>query len=304
MNYQIKKNMWGVISGNPGCGKSSLALSVPGRVLYLDCENSISRVPVSLLFTRDVEVVNVDRWSVLTSLSDKFIDGFDWVVLDTIGKCVDLCKEVCVGKNGTLGFQGWGKVRDFMKLFVSRFKNKNALFVAHSREVKEEKSTDGECIIHPVIVSDGSFDLCLEQDCDLVSYLYQEGDCRKLFCGNFENRGWRFNGKEHWNLPRIIDIPKDTSRFDGFEAQVWSKICAFNDEQQGIIDAALAQQNDVLSRLQSVSSETALNELLTSLNNLSPVCRRGIWSKILERGKDLNCVFDAKNKCFILENEE
>jgi GTPase SAR1 family protein len=107
----VKETYAGLIYGQPGVGKTTLALSSVNPVC-IDVDRGMYRVERRY----QVPSLQVESYQqVLELLNSNELDGFNTIVIDTLGKMID-CMGEYVAKNnpkyrqsnGQLTQQGWG----------------------------------------------------------------------------------------------------------------------------------------------------------------------------------------------------
>lgn len=163
-----------MLYGQPGCYKTTTALSAPGTVC-IDFDNGMHRVEPQ--YRRpSLQVTNYQK--VLDLLNTGELDPFDTIIIDTAGKLVDRIAEHVIKlnpKNGAPGggpsLQGWGAVRSEFGRLVKELKlrNKSLGLVAHE---SEEKNGD-ETIKRPDIAGSARKDIVKELDC--MGYMERRG---------------------------------------------------------------------------------------------------------------------------------
>lgn len=192
----------GLIYGQPGSGKTTLALSAPNTVC-LDFDRGMHRVQPQFR----VPSLQVETYQqVLDLLESGELDPFDTIVPDTLGKLIDRMCDYVASKNpkarqgdGQMTMKGWGEVKTcfhaFLKLLAA--KNKSLLFVAHESEEKEGDNTKKrpDC--------SGSARKDIVKELDFMGYIELVGTKRVI---NF-NPTDGFYAKNSLDLPQGIEIP-------------------------------------------------------------------------------------------------
>lgn len=192
----------GMIYGQPGSGKTTLALSAPNPVC-LDFDRGMHRVQPQFR----VPSLQVETYQkVLDLLESDELDPFDTIVPDTLGKLIDRMCDYVASKNpkarqgdGQMTMKGWGEVKQtfhaFLKLLAG--KNKSLLFVAHESEEKEGDNTKKrpDC--------SGSARKDIVKELDFMGYIEMVGVKRVI---NF-NPTDGFYAKNSLDLPQGIEIP-------------------------------------------------------------------------------------------------
>lgn len=200
LNVNVRIKM--LIYGQPGMGKSTLALSSPNPLL-IDFDGGVNRVDYE--FIKDT--VQVEKYEdILTLLNDEDLSAYETLVIDTGGKMLDLMADYLIkhnpklGKrNGSLTLEGYGQRKmefnSLLKLIAS--KRKHVVFVAHRSTEKH-----GDDIRYVPLFGGSNYD-ALATELDLVGYLEANGRKRSItFDPTSQNEG-----KNTCNLPSDMEIP-------------------------------------------------------------------------------------------------
>ena len=136
----------GLIYGEPGLGKTSLALSSPSPLL-IDFDNGLRRVDKQY----QTDSVQIESYQNLLDILEKEdLSPYKTIVIDTLGKMIDRISDWLASSNpkvkqadGQLSMKGWGSVKlEFQRLLkLLDSKNKSVIFVAHNKEEKDGENT-------------------------------------------------------------------------------------------------------------------------------------------------------------------
>lgn len=199
-----KKTISILVYGQPGAGKSTIAVSAPGPVAVFDFDGGIQRVNASHL--AETEILVVKDWNeVGQALSSEEIAVFKTIVIDTAGKMLSFMDKFIIAgsrdRNLTrsLTLNEYGVRKAMFNNFVQQVltMGKNLVFIAHDREEK-----DGEIKkIRPEIGGSSAGDLIKELD--LVGYLEIIGNDRVISFTPNE----RYYAKNACNLPPKLKVP-------------------------------------------------------------------------------------------------
>jgi len=141
---KIPETVVGLIYGQPGVGKSSLALSMP-KPLLIDTDNGIARVQAE----HRCDTVQVESYQDIIDVMQEDLSDYDSIVVDTFGNLVKFMLAYfaekdpkLLTKGGTYNIKIWGLIKqEFGQLtFKLRQMKKNILFVAHQEERKDGES--------------------------------------------------------------------------------------------------------------------------------------------------------------------
>lgn len=175
----VKPTLSALIYGQPGMGKTTLALSAP-LPLLLDFDGGVHRVNAA----HRVDTVQIAKWEEVNEvLSSPEVADYKTIVIDTAGKMLSFMDVYIMQTNpkmkkadGTLSLQGYGVRKNMFIDFVKRvtIMGKSVIFVAHEREEKvgDEKQ------IRPEIGGSSAGDLIKELD--LVGYMEAIGKKRTI----------------------------------------------------------------------------------------------------------------------------
>lgn len=193
-----------LVYGQPGLGKSTLALSSPNPVLF-DFDGGVQRVNGAF----QCPTLPVCNWEeVLVGLEELETTPNDYhtIVIDTAGKMLDFMSAYITKqdpkmamRDGSLSLKGYGARKVMFVNFLKRVSmmGKHVIFVAHEREEK-----DGEIrIVRPEIGGSSQGDLIKELD--LVGYMQAIGSERTISWTPQE----KFYAKNTCNLPSMQKIP-------------------------------------------------------------------------------------------------
>lgn len=239
-----------LVYGQPGLGKSTIALSAPSP-LHLDFDSGVHRVRPE----HRADTVQVTSWQDVIDVLGEDLTAYRSLVIDTAGKLLDYMSAHIVKQNpkhgkadGSLSLQGFGVRKAMFSAFLRQVSimGKHLIFVAHEREEK-----DGDTkIIRPEI--GGSSGNELIREIDLVGYMEARGKVRTISFDPCE----KFYGKNTCGLAPIIEVP-DLSK--GAKNDLLDKVLqsfALRQEEEN----ALAEKYDSLLSLITMNAESVVDE--------------------------------------------
>ena len=201
---EINSTIKMLIYGQPGIGKTTLALSAPQPVLF-DFDGGISRVNKA----HQCPTLQVHSWDetldALTEL-EKGETPCKTIVIDTAGKALDFMSDYIMKndpkmkmRDGSLALKGYGQRKVMFTNLIKRISlmGKHVVFVAHEKEDK-----DGETRrVRPDMSGSSLGDLIKELD--LVGYMQAFGRERTICWTPNE----QYYAKNTCNLPEFEKVP-------------------------------------------------------------------------------------------------
>lgn len=286
----------GLIYGQPGIGKSTLALSAPNPVC-IDFDKGMKRVEPQFQ-TASLQVESYSQ--VLELLNSEELKGFDTIVIDTLGKLIDrICDYVALQNprlrqsDGQMVMKGWGNVKvafhSLLKILES--KNKSVIFVAHEAEEK-----DNEVVIkRPDCAGAARKDVAKELD--FMGYMEMVGSKRSISFFPSE----KFHAKNSLGLNTYIEVP-DTKVGNVFISE---KIVRLTDERLKE-QASLREEYDTLKALiegniESLNTLDELNDYYKEMGSKRVIWDSSFYEKMLlsEKVKELGFEFDKQARVFV-----
>ena len=192
-----------LISGFPGIGKTTLALSAP-KPLHIDVDRGVDRVQAK----NRRDFIQPDTYEDLLQDLQSDLSDYETLVFDTGGKLLDLMKPYVIrkdSKNGqkdeqTLSIKGYGAVgKEFQRLMDYAFYtlNKNIVVIFHAKEDK-----DGEATKLRILV-EGSTKDNVWQPMDLGGFMEMYNNKRTIGFSNCE----RYFAKGTHGISGICELP-------------------------------------------------------------------------------------------------
>jgi len=168
-----------IISGSPGMGKTTMALSAPNPII-IDFDKGISRVKAQ---HRKPTIMCVNYEDVLADLNDPEIKKFETIIVDTGGSFITFLQDWAMRdnpgvnrqKNGSISLKGFGAVKAEFVRFTSQLQytfNKNIIYIFHTVEQKDKDTTKQRLLF------EGAARDIVWQPCDIGCFLQIIGDDR------------------------------------------------------------------------------------------------------------------------------
>jgi phage nucleotide-binding protein len=291
-----------LIYGQPGIGKTSLALSAP-KPLLIDFDNGLRRVAKQY----QTDSVQIESYQdLLDILTKEDITSYETIVIDTLGKMIDRIADWLAISNpkvkqadGQLSMKGWGNVKaEFQRLLkLLESKNKSVIFIAHE---KEEKVGD-EIMKRPDVAGSSGKDIVKELD--FMGYMSMKGGKRTIDLAPNE----AYYAKNSLGLDSFLEY-KPLIGVNNFLSQ--AIFDAYKEKLKK--DEQLAKEYDLLieelkTKINTISDVDTLNLYYSDFYNK----HEKIWSSydmekafLNDKVKDLDCTFDKKTKEFVSNKKE
>lgn len=272
-----------LVYGNPGIGKSSLALSAPNPVLF-DFDGGVHRVNGAF----QCPTLQVKSWYEVLEALEEDLSEFNTIVIDTVGKMLDYMSAYIIKndskmamRDGSLSLKGYGARKTMFINFITRCSmlGKHLVFVAHEKEDK-----DGEMrIIRPEIGGSSAGDLMKELD--LVGYMQAVGTERQIFWSPQE----KFYAKNTCNLPAahkiptIIDTAGNITGQNNFLSNVFASYKGYLDKQAEIGEEYSALIDVIKEKVDCIVDAETANRVTDEIKKFNHV-----WDSKVRGGLMIN----------------
>lgn len=291
-----------VIYGQPGTGKTTLALSAPDPV-DIDADLGMKRVEKRFQ-TTSLPLENYDHAVAL--LEGTELAPFKTIVIDTLGKFIERMADSLIAKNpknrrtdsAQPSMQGWGAIKSEFQSFLRKAKkhNKHLIFVAHE---KEDKDGDNR-IVRPDVMGSSGKDLVKELD--IMGYVQMRGDERTISFSPDE----RYYAKNSLKLPRVIVIPNTDTHPNDFITRVVLGRAMERQKEAGVENekyTALLTNLDGI--VKTVTDAKTADEALATINMSPPMwdSHRVAKKRLQDITKSLGLIFDKDAKAFVKGTE-
>lgn len=297
MPYEVSNEFYlkALLYGQPGIGKSTLAISAPKAVL-IDCDNGVHRIAAS----HRVPFLPVSSYDdVLSVLSDD-LAAYDTIVIDTAGKLLDYMATWIIKNNpkmgrtdGALTLQGYG-VRKYE--FISLLKRvstmgKHLIFVAHELE---DRNGDDKCI-RPEVGGSSGGDLIKELD--LVGYMEALGRKRTVSFIPCD----KYYAKNSARLDDVLEIPDLANGNPNIlMTRIIEKCREVLKEESEQVKEYNSLIEEITKDIKSVKTAKQANELLKRLSEYDHMwdSRVKAWVLLKIRMESLEIIYNAEKKEF------
>lgn len=294
----VESKIKALIYGQPGLGKTTVALSSPKPVL-LDFDKGVHRVNPE----HQTETLQVESWNdVLEVLNDGSLNSFETIVIDTASKMLDcmslylISKNPKLGKsNGALSLQGYGERKAEFNNFIKRISalGKHLIFVAHEKEEKNNEIKE----VRPEV--GGSSGTDLYKDLDLIGYMESIGNKRTISFSPTE----KYYAKNSCGLTDVIDVPNlvNGTANNFFTKSIIDLYQSNLESRKEKVEAYNELINVAGGKIESIINAETANEVVEWAKSFDG----HIWSSkiviskmINDKCKELNLVLNTKTKIY------
>ena len=293
MNFSNKQLIL-IISGLPGTGKTTLALSAPD-VLLIDTDEGLCRVKPE--HRKDSSICKTYE-ELLADI--KTAEGkYKTIVVDTCGALIDMLKDWAVRtdpkaskSSGGISLQGFGTVKtEFLRLSAELRRKFNVIFLFHEQMEKNNADTFYS------LICEGSARSLVYQPADLAAHLFIQNGERYLGFTPTMN----YIAKSAYGIKGLVKVPelRDGEPNDFLVrlfAQVKSNIAAESASlkpQQDAYDKAIAAGIDLIGGIQKpedaltvLKQIRALPHALTSQKELEAAFKEAVAALGYEYSKE------------------
>jgi len=289
-----------LIYGQPGLGKTTLALSAP-QPLLLDFDGGVHRVSPQ----HQTDTLQVGNWDEVLQVLKEDLSAYKTLVMDTAGKMLDFMTAYLIKndpklgkKDGALSLQGYGARKVMFSNFVSfvNMLGKNLIFVAHD---KEEKDGDTK-FIRPEIGGSSGGDLIKE--IDLVGYTEAIGKKRTISFDPCE----KFYGKNTCHLETIINLPDVNTSPNTLMTTIFERYTKSLADRKKVADEYYALIEVIKGGIEAANDEQTLNELIPWAQSLEAIWDSRLQTKLLisEKAKSMGAKFNRETSKYEVKEDE
>lgn len=294
------KNIIMIISGLPGTGKTTLALSAPDVVL-VDCDEGMARVNSK----HRKDSVFVGTHEVLLEDIKQLKGVYKTVVIDTGGSLIELLKDWAIRnepsaskKNGGFSQQGFGFVKaEFSRLSAELRKDFNVVYIFHETK---EKTTEGEVFYE--LVCEGSARTLVWQPADLGAHLHMINGKRYLGFTPTAN----YNAKSAYGVKGLVEVPElKEGDINDFLTKLFERVKKALSEEAAENAKANEEYEQALATGQAILNELGKPEdalkCLNSIRNISHALTslKELEAMFKKKAADEGWVYDGKVKAYV-----
>ena len=297
MNFS-NKNIIMIISGLPGTGKTTLALSAPG-VLLIDTDEGMARVNPA--HRKDASICKTYE-EVLADIKEAQ-GQYKTIVIDTCGALIEYMKDWAMRtdpkaskKDGGFSLQGYGIIKsEFIRLSAELRKNFNVVYLFHENMTKVDENVFYELVV------EGSTRTLVYQPADLAAHLFIQNGKRYLGFTPTE----QYSAKSAYGIKGLIEVPelKEGDPND-FLTKLFGTVRANLQKEAGELDPKMNEYKEVMEAAKRVCADVNKPEdipgAMEMLQNLPHVLTSDKESKNMfkKRLTELNIVYDKTSKTY------
>lgn len=296
------KNLILIISGLPGTGKSTLALSAPD-VLMLDLDEGMSRVQPA--HRKDASMCKTFDEVRADVASAKGL--YKTIVVDTGGALVDIMKQHVIDhpdeysggakKSGGISLQGFGYVKQlFLDFSADLRKNFNVIYIFH-----ESVSKNGENMFYD-LVCEGAARTLVYQPADLAAHLFIMNGRRMLGFTPTEE----YTAKSAYGIKGVVQVPELkegdpndflTKLFEKVRENLKAETASLAPQQE----AYNSLMKEVPAMMEAITDAQSANQFATVIDTLphALTSKKEIGAMYKARCKELGLKWDGKQKAWV-----
>ena len=236
-----------IISGSPGTGKTTLALSAPNPVL-IDFDKGVARVSAR---HRKLTISGDTYEEIKRDVEEVAKQDIDTIIIDTGGAFVTMLQDWAMRsnpdlnrqKNGAISLKGFGAVKGEFVSFTNWLQyvlSKNVIYIFHT---VEEKDREGNIIQR--LMCEGAARNIVWQPCDLGCFIQLSG--KKRYAGFTPTE--QYFAKGCYGISGLIEIPELTEASpNDFLTRLFATARQNIAEENKIFEAQRAEYETVMSQ--------------------------------------------------------
>lgn len=292
------KNLIMIISGLPGTGKTTLALSAPD-VLLIDTDEGMARVNPA--HRKDASICKTYE-EVLADI--KAAEGkYKTIVIDTCGALIEYMKDWAMRtdpkaskKDGGFSLQGYGIIKsEFVRLSAELRKKFNVIFLFHESMTKVDENVFYELVV------EGSARTLVYQPADLAAHLFIQTGKRYLGFTPTE----QYSAKAAYGIKGLIEVPELkegepndflTKLFERVRANLAAESAALGPEKQKY-DYAIADARKIVATVNAPEDVQAAATAISKLDH-GLTSEKEAKAMLKKRMDELGIIYDKATKSY------
>lgn len=236
-----------LICGETNTGKSTLAATAP-RPFAIEADSSSKRVDALHM----VDTLRLTDWSDAIKLfSGRDTDGYESVILDPLGKIIDVCFDWSLRQRGVKGtMQAYGEVKKQMLWLLRTMKARNLHIICtlHADVI----DMDGNKQIKPVAAGKSFINYVYEAD--VLCLLHKREQSRYLAVHPFNDNGFTAKGNEILGDEVLIPEIKKGQRHDTFQRLILDPYYKFHKNRAAVLAKEAAEYKKLTDQVDNMLS--------------------------------------------------
>ena len=297
MNFS-DKNIIMIISGLPGVGKTTLALSAPD-VLLIDADEGMARVKPE--HRRDSSLCKTYE-ELLADI--KTAEGsYKTLVIDTCGALIELLKDWAVRTDpkasktsGGISLQGFGVVKsEFIRLSAELRRKFNVIFLFH-----ESKDKNGDETFFD-IVCEGAAKTLVWQPADLGAHLHIINGERYLGFTPTMN----YNAKSAYGIRGLVKVPELSDGDENiFLTKLFEQVKKNIAEESAALAPMKAKYEEAMAAGRSIVNELnapeQVDKAISAIKGLSHALtsEKEVLAAVKTKLRELGIVYNKEKKVY------
>lgn len=274
----------------PGLGKTSLAFTARNPLLF-DFDGGAYRA------VDRGDTVQVEKWADVAQITPADLEGYDTIILDTVGKALDFLAADIIASSPKLGYagalnqQGWGQLGVKFRNFLASLQRhgKDIILVSHMDE-----KADGDEIKERLKIQGGSKDLVLT-DSDMIGRISIMNRQRMLVFSPTETS----YGKDPANFDAISVPAAGSSAFATFMADTLDRAKAALNELSAAQVERKSEVEWFRQHVPDIRDADGINAVLERAKRAG----RDVAKTVADRAKELGLEFDPERRAYVYLEE-
>lgn len=292
------KNIVMIISGMPGVGKTTLALSAPD-VILIDADEGMCRVNAA--HRKDSSVCK--SYKEILDDTKAMVGQYKTVVIDTAGALIEMMKEWAVASdpkaskaNGGFSLQGYGIIKsEFLRFTAELRRHFNVIYLFHETMSKVEEDVFYE------LVCEGAAKTLVWQPADLGAHMFIQDGQRML---GFSPTA-KYSAKSAYGIKGVIRAPELadgepntflTTLFD----TIRTRLAEENKTASADKEAYDKVMQGGMAIIGAITAPEHIEETLAAFKELPHVLtsEKELKNELKKKMKELNIVYNKETKAY------
>lgn len=292
------KNIVMIISGMPGVGKTTLALSAPDVVL-IDADEGMCRVNAA--HRKDSSVCK--SYKEILEDTKAMVGQYKTVVIDTAGALIEMMKEWAMENdpkasktNGGFSLQGYGIIKsEFLRFTAELRRHFNVIYLFHETMSKVDEDIFYE------LVCEGAAKTLVWQPADLGAHMFIQDGQRML---GFSPTA-KYSAKSAYGIKGIVKVPElNDGEPNNFLTTLFDTIRARLAEENKTASADKEAYEKVMQGgmaiISKITAPEHVEETLAAFKVLphALTSEKELKNELKKKLKELNIVYNKETKAY------